>query len=72
MNLVTTQHSSNKFGSAFAAPRFSDLFHYFSYFGYFAAMETGGIPESDAKLRNSFCNSVANMQYVFCHLAKNH
>ena len=25
MNLVTTQHSSNKFGSAFAAPRFSDL-----------------------------------------------
>ena len=34
MNLVTTQHSSNKFGSAFAAPRFSDLFYYFGYSGF--------------------------------------
>ena len=42
MNLVTTQHSSNKFGSAFAAPRFSDLFYYFSYFGYFAGWRQGG------------------------------
>ena len=28
MNFVTTRHSSNKFGSALAAPKFSDLLEY--------------------------------------------
>ncbi len=28
MNFVTTQHSSSKLGSVFAAPKFSDLFGY--------------------------------------------
>ena len=28
MNFVTTRHSSNEFGSALAAPKFSDLFSY--------------------------------------------
>ncbi len=29
MNFVTTQHSSSKLGSVFAAPKFSYLFNYF-------------------------------------------
>ncbi len=28
MNFVTTRHNSNKFCSALAAPKFSDLFEY--------------------------------------------
>ena len=32
MNFVTTRHSSNKFGSALAAPKFSDLFEHLDIF----------------------------------------
>ncbi len=35
MNLVTTQHSSNKFGSAFAAPRFSYLLFIWLFFHFY-------------------------------------
>ena len=72
MNLVTTQHSSNKFGSAFAAPRFSYLLFILAILAILQSWSQRGIPESGAKLCNSFCNSVANMQSAFCHLIKIH
>ncbi len=39
MNFVTTRHSSNEFGSALAAPKFSDLFSYFSFLSFLQRRE---------------------------------
>ena len=47
MNLVTTQHSSNKFGSAFAAPRFSYLRFIFLFMNLFNG--DGKVSEPDRR-----------------------